>query len=59
MRPFAGPQQFEIIDRRAGSLRHAGHGGGLRNPAIVFRQCHNPVGQNATALPAHGEDGNR
>ena len=52
-----GPDQFDIVDRRTRALGHAGHGGGLRDPAAMLREGDDPIGQHAAALPAHGHDG--
>jgi hypothetical protein len=48
--------QLDVVDGRAGALRHARHRGGLGDVAVGFAHVDDPVGQHAAALPAHGED---
>ncbi len=48
-------EQFDVVDRRPGALRHARHRGGLRQEAVGLAQVHQPVGQHAAALAAHGQ----
>ena len=50
-------KQLNVINGRTGALGHTGHRSGLSPMASVFGQVHDPVGQHATALAAHGEDG--
>jgi hypothetical protein len=52
-------KQLQVIDSGAGALRHARHGGRLRHEAVVLRQVDQPVGQDAAALAAHGEQRDR
>ncbi len=33
------PDHLDVVDRGAGALRHAGHRGGLRDPAVALRPC--------------------
>ena len=56
-RPVARRQHLDVVDRGAGALRDARHGGRLRGPAFRLGQGHDPVRQHAAALPAHGQDG--
>ena len=48
--------ELDVVDRRAGALRDAGHRGGLREVAVVLAEVDDPVGEHAAALAAHGED---
>ena len=48
-------EHLQVVDGGAGALGHAGHRGGLRDEAVVLGQVHQPVGQHAAALAAHGE----
>ncbi len=54
-----GPRRhhLDVIDRRTRALGHAGHRRGLRPPTLAFGQGDDPVGQYATTLAAHGNDG--
>ncbi|KAG1081512.1 hypothetical protein G6F40_015463 [Rhizopus arrhizus] len=46
-------QQFQVVDRGAGTLGHARHGRCLRPPAGVLGHVDDPVGQYAAALAAY------
>ena len=52
---------LEVIGGRAGALRDAGDGGGLRREAALRRRLHKPVGHDAAAFTAErgDEDGDR
>ena len=54
---LAGRVQLDVVDGGAGALGDPGHRGGLRVVAGLPPDGDDPVGEHATALPAHGEDG--
>ena len=49
-------EQLDVVDRRAGALRDAGHRGRLRKVAVAFGELDDPVGQDAAAFAADSED---
>ena len=49
--------ELDVVDGRAGALRHARHRRGLGEIAVGFAHLDDPVGEHAAALAAHGEDG--
>ena len=52
-------RHFDIVDRRASPLRDARHRGGLRGPTLSLSERDDPIGENASALSAHRENGDR
>ncbi|KAB7536511.1 ChaN family lipoprotein, partial [Verminephrobacter sp. Larva24] len=48
--------QFDVVDGGPGALGDPGHRRGLRGPAGMFRQAHDPVHQNPAALASEGHD---
>ena len=51
-------EQFDIIDRRAGALRHARDRGALCEITAVLGEIDDPVRKHAAAFAAEGKDGN-
>jgi hypothetical protein len=49
-------EQLDVVDRRAGALRDAGHRGRLAQVAVLLGELDDPVGQDAAAFAADGED---
>ena len=45
-------KELQIINRRAGALRHAGHGRGLREVIFRLGDLDEPIGEHSAALPA-------
>ena len=58
-RPPALRDHLDIIERRPGALRDAGHRGRLHVPAVALAERDQPVGNDAAALPADRQDRNR
>ena len=48
--------ELDVVDRRAGALGDAGHRRRLREPAVRLAEVDDPVGEDAAALAAHGQD---
>ena len=51
-------QHLDVVEGRAGALGDPRHRGRLGVPALGFGKLHDPVGQHAAALAAHGENRN-
>ena len=50
-------KELEVIDRGAGALRDARHGGRLRQVTLGLGDPDQPIGEHAATLAAQGGDG--